>query len=177
MRSRIIMAVAVVGLAGFALASCGQEQASNQPATEPPAAGAPPAGATADMSPEGNQKFLADNKAKDGVTTTASGLQYRVIKAGAGASPTANDVVNVTYKGWLIDGTVFDETPPGQTATFPAGALIPGWVEALQLMKEGDEWEIVLPSDLGYGAQGAGGVIPPNQTLVFNMALLGVQKQ
>jgi len=176
MRSRMIMAVAVMGLAGFALASCGQEQASNTPA-EPPAAGAPPAGATADMSPEGNQKFLADNKAKEGVTTTASGLQYRVMKAGTGASPTANDVVNVTYKGWLIDGTVFDETPPGQTATFPAGALIPGWVEALQLMKEGDEWEIVLPSELGYGAQGAGGVIPPNQTLVFNMALLGVQKQ
>ena len=176
MRSRMIMAVAVMSLAGFALASCGQEQASNTPA-EPPAAGAPPAGATADMSPEGNQKFLADNKAKEGVTTTASGLQYRVMKAGTGASPTANDVVNVTYKGWLIDGTVFDETPPGQTATFPAGALIPGWVEALQLMKEGDEWEIVLPSELGYGAQGAGGVIPPNQTLVFNMALLGVQKQ
>jgi FKBP-type peptidyl-prolyl cis-trans isomerase len=177
MRSRMIMAVAVIGFAGFALASCGQEQASNQPAAEPPAAGAPPAGATADMSPEGNQKFLAENKAKPGVTTTASGLQYRVIKPGTGASPTANDVVNVTYKGWLIDGTVFDETPPGQTATFPAGQLIPGWVEALQLMKEGDEWEIVLPSELGYGAQGAGGVIPPNQTLVFNMALLGVQKQ
>jgi FKBP-type peptidyl-prolyl cis-trans isomerase len=173
----MIMAVAVIGLAGFALASCGQEQANNQPAAEPPAAGAAPAGATADMSPEGNQKFLADNKAKEGVTTTPSGLQYRVIKAGAGASPTENDMVNVTYKGWLIDGTVFDETPPGQTATFPAGALIPGWVEALQLMKEGDEWEIVLPSELGYGAQGAGGVIPPNQTLVFNMALLGVQKQ
>jgi FKBP-type peptidyl-prolyl cis-trans isomerase len=176
MRSRIITAVAVIGLAGFALAGCGQEQASNQP-TEPPAAGAGPAATTADMSPEGNQKFLDENKAKPGVTTTASGLQYRVIKPGTGASPTANDVVNVTYKGWLIDGTVFDETPPGQTATFPAGALIPGWVEALQLMKEGDEWEIVLPSELGYGAQGAGGVIPPNQTLVFNMALLGVQKQ
>ena len=176
MRSRMIMAVVVMSLAGFALASCGQEQASNTPA-EPPAAGAPPAGATADMSPEGNQKFLADNKAKEGVTTTASGLQYRVIKAGTGASPTANDVVNVTYKGWLIDGTVFDETAPGQPAQFPAGALIPGWVEALQLMKEGDEWEIVLPSELGYGATGAGGVIPPNQTLVFNMALLGVQKQ
>jgi FKBP-type peptidyl-prolyl cis-trans isomerase len=69
---------------------------------------------------------------------------------------------------------VFDQTDPGQSATFPAGALIPGWVEALQLMKEGDEWEIVIPSDLGYGPAGAGGVIPPNQTLVFNMALLKV---
>jgi FKBP-type peptidyl-prolyl cis-trans isomerase len=175
MRLRIITVVAVVGLA--ALAGCGQEQAANAPAEAPAADGGSAPGATADMSPEGNQKFLDDNKAKEGVTTTASGLQYRVIKAGTGASPTANDVVNVTYRGWLIDGTVFDETPPGQTATFPAGALIPGWVEALQLMKEGDEWEIVIPSELGYGAQGAGGVIPPNQTLVFNMALLGVQKQ
>ena len=175
MRLRIITVVAVVGLA--ALAGCGQEQAANPPAEAPAATGGPAPGATADMSPEGNQKFLEENKAKEGVQTTASGLQYRVIKAGAGASPTANDVVNVTYKGWLIDGTVFDETPPGQTATFPAGALIPGWVEALQLMKEGDEWEIVIPSELGYGAQGAGGVIPPNQTLVFNMALLEVQKQ
>jgi FKBP-type peptidyl-prolyl cis-trans isomerase len=177
MRLRNITAIAVVGLAGFALASCGQEQAANTPAEAPAATGGPAPGATADMSPEGNQKFLEENKAKEGVQTTASGLQYRVIKQGAGPSPTANDIVNVTYKGWLIDGTVFDETPPGQTATFPAGALIPGWVEALQLMKEGDEWEIVIPSELGYGAQGAGGVIPPNQTLVFNMALLGVQKQ
>ena len=177
MRSRIITAVAVMGLAGFALAGCGQEQASTTPAEAPAATGGPAPGATADMSPEGNQKFLEENKAKAGVTTTASGLQYRVIKPGTGTSPTANDVVNVTYKGWLIDGTVFDETPPGQTATFPAGALIPGWVEALQLMKEGDEWEIVIPSELGYGERGAGGVIPPNQTLVFNMALVGVQKQ
>jgi FKBP-type peptidyl-prolyl cis-trans isomerase len=174
MRSSIITAVAVIGLAGFALSGCGQEQASNQPA-ETPGAGGP---ATAsDMSSEANERFLAENKAKAGVTTTASGLQYRVVKSGTGVSPTPNDIVNVTYRGWLIDGTVFDETPPGQTATFPAGQLIPGWVEALQLMKEGDEWEIVLPSELGYGAQGAGGVIPPNQTLVFNMALLGVQKQ
>ena len=176
MRSRIIAVVAVIGLAGFALASCGQEQAADTPTETPAAAGGQP-GATADMSPEANQRFLEENKAKAGVTTTASGLQYRVIKPGTGASPTVNDVVNVTYKGALIDGTVFDETPPGQTATFPAGALIPGWVEALQLMKEGDEWEIVIPSELGYGAQGAGGVIPPNQTLVFQMALLGVQKQ
>jgi FKBP-type peptidyl-prolyl cis-trans isomerase len=177
MRSRIIMAVAVIGMAGLALAGCGQEQASNEPAETPAATAGQPGGTAADMSPEANQRFLDENKAKTGVTTTASGLQYRVIRSGTGPSPTVNDLVNVTYKGWLIDGTVFDETPPGQTATFPAGALIPGWVEALTLMKEGDEWEIVLPSELGYGAQGAGGVIPPNQTLVFNMALLGVQKQ
>ena len=172
MRTRIITTAAAFGLAGFVLASCGQEQASDQPAATPCATAT-----TTDMTPEGNQRFLAENKAKPTVTTTASGLQYCVIRAGTGASPTANDVVNVTYRGWLIDGTVFDETPAGQVATFPAGQLIPGWVEALQLMKEGDEWEIVIPSELGYGERGAGGVIPPNQTLVFNMALRGVQKQ
>ena len=177
MRSKIMTAVAVIGLTGFVLAGCGQEQAANTPTETPAAATGGQPGATADMSPEGNQKFLEENKAKPGVTTTASGLQYRVIKSGAGASPTVNDDVNVTYKGWLIDGTVFDESPPGQPATFPTGQLIPGWVEALQLMKEGDEWEIVIPSELGYGERGAGGVIPPNQTLVFNMALLGVQKK
>jgi FKBP-type peptidyl-prolyl cis-trans isomerase FklB len=83
-------------------------------------------------------------------------------------------MVTVTYKGWLINGKVFDQTPPGQTATFPAGRLIPGWVEALSLMKEGDEWQLVIPSDLGYGARGAGADIPPNQTLVFDMKLVAV---
>lgn len=178
MRSKIFVAVAAMTLAGFALAGCNQnqQQAAQPEQAAPPPAAAPqaPATAQADMSPEGNAKFLADNKAKEGVKTTASGLQYRVIKAGTGKTPTAADVVTVTYKGWLIDGTVFDQTQPGQTASFPAGQLIPGWVEALQMMKEGDEWEIVLPSNLGYGEAGAGGVIPPNQTLVFNMALIKV---
>src|SRR5262249_39718697 len=152
--------VAAISISGMALMGCNQQQASNKaPEAAPPAQeqqqaqqAAPAAPATqSDMSPEGNQKFLADNAKKAGVTTRPSGLQYRVIKQGAGKSPTVNDVVNVTYKGWLIDGTVFDQTQPGQQASFPAGALIPGWVEALQLMKEGDEWEIVIPSDLGYG--------------------------
>ncbi len=75
------------------------------------------------------------------------------------------------YKGELINGKVFDQTQPGKTATFPAGALIPGWIEALSLMKEGDHWQIVLPSDLGYGSEGAGSDIPSNQTLVFDMTL------
>jgi peptidylprolyl isomerase len=180
MRSKIYVAVAAICVAGLALAGCNQnqQQAQQEPAAAPPAAEQPAAPATttaqADMSPEGNMKFLEDNKAKEGVKVTPSGLQYRVIKAGTGKTPTAADVVTVTYKGWLIDGTVFDQTEAGQTATFPAGQLIPGWVEALQMMKEGDEWEIVLPSNLGYGEAGAGGVIPPNQTLVFDMALLKV---
>lgn len=129
-----------------------------------------------DLSATSNAKFLAENKVKDGVTTTADGLQYRVIKSGSGKRVTSGaDKVTVTYKGWTIDGHVFDQTQPGATATFPAGALIPGWVEALRLMKEGDEWQLVIPSDLGYGEQGAGADIGPNQTLVFDMTLVKVQ--
>ncbi len=81
----------------------------------------------------------------------------------------------MTYKGWLINGKVFDQTQPGQTATFPAGRLIPGWVEALSLMKEGDEWELTIPPELGYGSAGAGDAIPPDQTLVFDMHLIAVK--
>jgi FKBP-type peptidyl-prolyl cis-trans isomerase len=170
------IAVATLCLGALALTGCNREQANNQSGT-PTAAAGQQGGAmapAADLSPESNQKYLADNGKMPGVTTRPSGLQYRVIKAGAGKSPTPNDQVTVTYKGSLITGQVFDQTDPGQTATFPAGQLIPGWVEALQLMKEGDEWELVIPSALAYGEQGAGGVIPPNQTLVFQMALMKV---
>lgn len=134
------------------------------------------AAAQYDLSAASNQKFLADNAAKHGVIKTKDGLQYRVLKAGHGKSPQyADDQVTVMYKGWMINGKVFDQTKPGQTASFPAGQLIPGWVEALSLMKEGDTWELVIPSELGYGEQGAGNDIPPNQTLVFDMTLLKVQ--
>jgi FKBP-type peptidyl-prolyl cis-trans isomerase FklB len=113
---------------------------------------------------------------KHGVIRRPSGLQYRVIKAGTGQPVTSgDDMVTVTYRGALINGRVFDQTPPGQTASFPAGRLIAGWVEALSLMKEGDEWELVIPSELGYGARGAGADIPPNQTLVFTLSLVKVQ--
>jgi peptidylprolyl isomerase len=132
----------------------------------------------ADISPESNKKYLDDNAKMPGVKVTSDGLQYRVIKAGTGKTATApTDMVTVTYKGALITGQVFDQTMEGMPATFPAGQLIPGWVEALQMMKEGDEWEIVIPSNLGYGEAGAGGVIPPNQTLVFQMALLKVEPE
>ena len=128
-----------------------------------------------DLSDASNQKFLTDYAAKPGVFKTADGLQYRVLKAGKGKSPQSGaDMVTVTYKGWLINGKVFDQTQKGQTADFPAGQLIPGWVEALSLMKEGDSWELVLPSELGYGESGAGNDIPPNQTLVFTMTLIKV---
>ena len=129
-----------------------------------------------DLSPAANQKFLADNALKPGVKRLPDGLQYRVIKSGHGKGVTRNDdVVTVDYKGQLIDGKVFDQTQPGLPAQFPAGGLIPGWVEALSMMHEGDEWQLVIPANLGYGAQGAGGVIPPNQTLVFDMTLIKVE--
>lgn len=129
-----------------------------------------------DLSAASNQKFLADNAARPGVFVTKDGLQYRILKAGHGKSPHYNDdQVTVSYKGWMINGKVFDQTKPGQTATFPAGQLIPGWIEALSLMKEGDTWELVIPSELGYGEEGAGTDIPPDQTLVFDMTLLKVK--
>ena len=106
--------------------------------------------------------------------TTPSGLQYEDQVVGNGVAAATGNSVEVHYTGALINGKVFDQTPPGKFAQFPAGRLIPGWVEALSLMKEGDEWQIVIPSDLGYGASGAGADIPPNQTLVFDMKLVKV---
>lgn len=129
-----------------------------------------------DLSAQANQAFLAANAAKAGVTVRPSGLQYRVLKSGSGPSPKATDKVTVSYKGRLIDGTVFDQTKPGETTEFVAGRLIPGWVEALSVMKAGDEWELVIPSNLAYGERGAGGgAIPPNQTLVFELQLHGIK--
>jgi outer membrane protein insertion porin family len=132
-----------------------------------------------DVSAQSNTRFLADYAAQPDIITRPSGLLYRVLEAGDGASTTSQaDRVRVTYRGRLIDGTQFDATQPGQTVEFTANALIPGWVEALSIMSEGDEWELVVPSNLGYGAQGAGGgVIPPNQTLVFTMRLVEVVQQ
>lgn len=129
-----------------------------------------------DLSAAANQKYLADNALKPGVKRLPDGLQYKVIKSGHGKGVTRNDdMVTVNYKGQLIDGKVFDQTQPGAPAVFPAGGLIPGWVEALSMMHEGDEWQLVIPANLGYGAQGAGGVIPPNQTLIFEMTLIKVE--
>jgi len=137
--------------------------------------GAGPA-AAGDLSPAANAAFLAANAAKPGVVTRPSGLQYKVLKSGHGRTPKTTDMVTVTYKGSLIDGTVFDQTAPGATAEFPAGKLIPGWVEALSLMKEGDRWQLVIPANLAYGERGAGdGLIPPNQVLVFDMELIAVK--
>ncbi len=120
-------------------------------------------------------KYLELNKQKEGVMTTASGLQYRVEKSGEGAKPTAESTVEVHYEGTLIDGTIFDSSfQRGQTTSFPVGGVIPGWTEALQLMSEGDVWHLTIPSDLAYGAQGAGGQIGPNSVLNFKVELVKV---
>jgi FKBP-type peptidyl-prolyl cis-trans isomerase FklB len=129
--------------------------------------------------PEKNRKdgeaFLAKNKGERGVKTTASGLQYKVISAGKGKQPKAEDTVSVNYRGTLIDGTEFDSSyKRGQPATFPVKGVIPGWTEALQLMKEGSKWMLYVPSNLAYGERGAGPMIGPNSALVFEVELLSI---
>ncbi|WP_299821458.1 FKBP-type peptidyl-prolyl cis-trans isomerase [uncultured Pontibacter sp.] len=122
------------------------------------------------------EDFLAENKNKEGVKTLASGLQYMVLKEGTGKSPSASDTVTTHYHGTLIDGTTFDSSyERGQPATFPVNGVIAGWTEALQLMKEGAKWRLFIPSGLAYGAQGAGDVIGPNATLIFDVELLSVK--
>lgn len=126
------------------------------------------------LSEQANSAFLAANAKKPGVVTTASGLQYRIVQNGFGKRPTSFDTVTVNYKGQLINGTVFDSTEPGLPANFPVNGLIPGWTEALELMREGDHWQLVIPANLAYGARGQGAAVPPNQTLVFDLELLKV---
>lgn len=128
---------------------------------------------------EGNiaegKKFLEDNKKRPEVKTTASGLQYEVLKPGAGAKPTANDKVTVHYHGTLLDGSIFDSSVQrGQPATFGVTQVIQGWVEGLQLMPLGSKYKFYVPYDLGYGERGAGGDIGPFATLVFEVELLKI---
>ncbi|HXJ16094.1 MAG TPA: FKBP-type peptidyl-prolyl cis-trans isomerase [Candidatus Polarisedimenticolia bacterium] len=121
-------------------------------------------------------EFLAANKTKDGVVTLASGLQYKILTAGTGPKPTASDTVVCNYKGTLINGAEFDSSyKRGQPASFPVNGVIKGWTEALQLMPVGSKWELFIPPDLAYGSRGAGGVIGPNATLVFEVELLSIK--
>ncbi len=124
---------------------------------------------------EAGNKFLEENSKKEGVKVTASGLQYRVIKEGTGAQPTATDEVTVHYTGKLLDGTVFDSSVNrGEPATFPLNRVIPGWTEGVQLMKEGAKYEFYIPSDLAYGPNGVPNAIPPHATLIFEVELLNI---
>ena len=126
---------------------------------------------------EAGKSFLEENAKRDGVTTTASGLQYEIIKQGTGESPKETDKVTVHYHGTLIDGTVFDSSMDrGEPATFPVNGVIPGWVEALQLMNEGAKYKLFIPSNLAYGERGAGGAIGPNATLVFEVELISINQ-
>ncbi len=131
----------------------------------------------ADVNAAAGKQFLEENGKREEVKTTASGLQYEVLVDGDGEQPTAQDKVEVHYTGKLIDGTVFDSSVErGVPATFGVTQVIPGWVEALQLMKAGSKWRLFIPSQLAYGPQGAGGVIGPNSTLIFDVELLRVIK-
>jgi FKBP-type peptidyl-prolyl cis-trans isomerase len=122
------------------------------------------------------EDFLATNKTKDGVVTLPSGLQYKILTAGAGPKPTASDTVVCNYRGTLINGTEFDSSyKRGQPATFPVGGVIKGWTEALQLMPVGSKWQLFIPADLAYGDRGAGADIGPGATLIFEVELLSIQ--
>lgn len=121
------------------------------------------------------EAFLKENATKDGVTTTASGLQYTVITEGEGTKPTATDTVTVHYTGTLIDGTKFDSSVDrGEPATFPLNGVIKGWTEGLQLMTPGSKYQFVIPSELAYGSRGAGQAIGPDSVLVFDVELISV---
>jgi FKBP-type peptidyl-prolyl cis-trans isomerase FklB len=123
------------------------------------------------------QAFLTENKKKEGVKVTESGLQYKIVKEGTGEIPKSTDKVTVHYVGKLLDGKEFDSSiKRGQPATFPVTGVIPGWTEALQLMKVGSKWNLWIPSKLGYGERGAGNDIPPGSTLFFEVELLGIDK-
>lgn len=123
---------------------------------------------------EENTLFLEKNKEKEGVEVTASGLQYEVITMGRGQKPSAMNTVKVHYTGTLIDGTEFDSSRDGEPAEFPLANVIPGWIEALQLMPVGSKFRIYLPSDLAYGSRGAGEAIKPFSTLIFDVELLDI---
>ncbi len=124
------------------------------------------------------EKFLAKNKKRKGVVTLPSGLQYEITRAGKGAKPKLEDTVVTNYHGTLINGDVFDSSyQRGKPATFPVKGVIAGWTEALQLMKTGAKWKLFVPSNLAYGARGAGGKIGPNATLVFDIELLEIKSK
>ena len=133
------------------------------------------AGKEGEANRKAGEEFLAANKNKSGVHTLPSGLQYEILNEGTGKTPARTDNVTTHYHGTLIDGTVFDSSyDRGQPATFPVNGVISGWTQALMMMKEGAKWRLYIPSELAYGAQGAGADIGPNTTLVFDVELLKV---
>ena len=134
--------------------------------------------ATAEANKKDGEAFLAANKTKEGVQTTPSGLQYKVLVEGKGPKPTADDTVVCNYKGMLINGTEFDSSyKRGEPATFPVKGVIKGWTEALQMMPVGSKWQLFIPSDLAYGERGAGAEIGPDSTLIFEVELISIKSK
>lgn len=178
MQHGIKMKLFTVSIIGLGLL-CANVSAANAQDTQSSAGTQmqPTTESTADKNQAAGTAFLSANKAKPGVVTLPSGLQYKVIKSGTGDMPTANDTVTVNYAGTLIDGTEFDSSyKRGEPISFPVSGVIPGWTEALKLMKVGSTWELYIPANLAYGANGASPVIGPNETLIFKVDLLGIKK-
>jgi len=176
MRLAIIVGLAIV-LGAIGLAGCQQ----NSTAGRHEAVDRNKSGQWADDSPEAKtlkagEDFLAANAKKEGVKTLSSGLQYKVLKEGKGKSPKLTDKVTTNYRGTLLDGTEFDSSyKSGKPVEFPVGGVIKGWTEAVQLMHVGDKWQLFIPSNLAYGADGYPGTpIGPNETLIFEIELLGI---
>ena len=162
---------AVALLAFIVLPGC-EEESGKPMANEPVKEGV----SKGQINKKKGEEFLAENKKKPDVKTTASGLQYVVLKEGTGKKPELNDSVLCHYHGTLIDGTVFDSSVDrGTPISFPVRGVIPGWTEALQLMKEGSKWRVFIPSDLAYKQRGAPPTIGPNETLIFEIELLQVK--
>lgn len=159
-RRTAVFALASAGLMGSLGHALAQAQAQARPVDDA-------------LSIDNNLKFLEENKTKKGVIVRPSGLQFRILQNGYGKRPAVTDTVKVYYTGRLINGTIFDGTSPGLPASFKLSNVIPGWIEALQLMREGDHWQLVIPPNLGYGVRGQGdGLIPPSQVLIFDIRLL-----
>jgi FKBP-type peptidyl-prolyl cis-trans isomerase FklB len=170
-----IAAIGGIGLvAGTFLSGCEDQAASNTP--DVAVATADSRASQAEANKKKGEEFLAANAKKEGVKTLPSGLQYLVLKEGTGKKPGPTDEVEVHYHGTLIDGTVFDSSVDrGEPATFPVNRVIPGWTEALQLMKEGAKWRVFIPSKHAYRQRGFPPKIGPNETLIFEIELLHVK--
>ena len=171
MKKIIFIAMAAMLMTG--MVSCNNNQTSSNESTE----AAPEYGQKIKDNKELGREFMEQNAKNDSVVQTKSGLQYMVLKEGTGAKPGPTDEVTVHYTGRLLDGTVFDSSVErGEPATFPLDKVIPGWTEGLQLMSEGSEYRLFIPSELAYGSKGAGNDILPNSTLIFDVQLLKVEK-
>ena len=172
MKKFLVIALSALFIMG--LTSCGSNETTSSTTTEE---ATPDTGQQIKDNKTLGREFLEENAKNDSVVQTASGLQYMVLKEGKGAKPGPTDIVTVHYTGRLLDGTVFDSSVErGEPASFPLDKVIPGWTEGLQLMSEGSEYRLFIPSELAYGSKGSGDKILPNATLIFDVQLIKVEK-